>query len=293
MLKIRVSNPIDLAVGCDQEYLTGVLPSGESALSSRPKYYLTVEGSFGGDITDWEGGAVVYRNDDGTPNQTSLAKFAATSPTTYVTGDNISKQYIEITANVKPGGFESNDTNITIIGRPVQLSAPRLNPTYTPKTKLFGYDVYPLYLVGKLMDRSQINNISIREKSGTFQKTTSPILSVTNGSNGFIDLANDEELGNLTINDNTPPTNFLSVERLSSSTVDTQNEQIIRPSITKEIFYIGENQTKEIDMTKVFGIDRNVITPDNNNIEATFITAKQIGTGSSKFVQSSLNFKEQ
>ena len=52
MVKIRVSNPIDLAVGCDQEYLTGVLPSGESALSARPKYYLTVEGSFGGDITD-------------------------------------------------------------------------------------------------------------------------------------------------------------------------------------------------------------------------------------------------
>ena len=46
-------------------------------------------------------------------------------------------------------------------------------------------------------------------------------------------------------------------------------------------------------MTKVFGVDRNVITPDNNNIEVTFITAKQIGTGSSKFVQSSLNFKEQ
>ena len=94
-------------------------------------------------------------------------------------------------------------------------------------------------------------------------------------------------------NDSTPPTNFVSIDRLSSSTVDTQNEHIIRPSTTKDIFYVGENQTKEIDMTKVFGIDRNVITPDNNNIEATFITAKQIGTGSSKFVQSSLNFKEQ
>ena len=46
-------------------------------------------------------------------------------------------------------------------------------------------------------------------------------------------------------------------------------------------------------MTKVFGIDRNVITPDNNNVEAVFFTAKQLGSGSSKFVQSSLNFKEQ
>ena len=142
------------------------------------------------------------------------------------------------------------------------------------------------------MDKAQINNISIKEKTGTFQRTTAPVLSITNGSNGVIDLANDGS-SNLTINDSTPPTNFVSIDRLSSSTVDTQNGHIIRPSTTKDIFYVGENQTKEVDMTKVFGVDRNVITPDNNNIEATFLTAKQIGGGSSKFVQSSLNFKEQ
>ena len=105
-------------------------------------------------------------------------------------------------------------------------------------------------------------------------------------------MANDGS-SNLTINDSTPPTNFIEVDRLSSSIVDTQNEHIIRPSTTKDIFYIGENETKEVDMTKVFGIDRNVITPDNNNIEATFVTAKQLGSGDNKFVQSSLNFKEQ
>jgi len=170
------------------------------------------------------------------------------------------------------------------------LKASRLG--VSAKTKLFKYSVYPLYLVGKLMDGAQINNISIKEKTGTFQRTTAPILSVTNGSNGLIDLANDGS-SNLTINDNTPPTNFLEVDRLSSSNVDTQNEHVIRPSTTKDIFYIGENETKEVDMTKVFGIDRNVITPDNNNIEATFFTAKQLGSGDNKFVQSSLNFKEQ
>ena len=138
------------------------------------------------------------------------------------------------------------------------------------------------------MDKARIHNISITEKSGEFQKTTSPVIGISNGSNGFIDLAS-----NNTTNDSTPPTNFLQVERLSSSTVDTQNEQIIRPSTTKDIFYVGENETKQIDMTKVFGIDRNVITPDNNNIEAAFFTAKSLSGSSSKFVQSSLNFKEQ
>ena len=142
------------------------------------------------------------------------------------------------------------------------------------------------------MDRAQINNISIREKSGTFQRTTAPVLSVSNGSNGSIDLANDGS-SNLTINDSTPPTNFVPIDKLSSTLVDTQNQHVLRPSTTKDIFFVGENETKEIDMTKVFGVDRNVITPDNNNVEVTFFTAKQLNSGISKFVQSSLNFKEQ
>jgi hypothetical protein len=138
------------------------------------------------------------------------------------------------------------------------------------------------------MDNAKINNITITEKSLTFKKTTSPKLYITQNSNGVIDVISNEAL-----NDQTPPTNFKEVERLSSASVDTQNQRSLRTSITKDIFYIGEDKTKEVDMTKIFGIDRNVITPDNNNVEATFFTAKQLGSGSAKFVQSSLNFKEQ
>jgi len=255
------------------------------------KYFLIAD-VFGGNINDWSGGQVVYRNPDNSPNLSSLATYVDREPTEFTDGDT-TKFFIEISANVRPSGFESGDTNLIIVGRPVQLSASRLNRTNTPKVKLFKYQVYPLYLVGKLMDRAKINNISIRESTGTFQRTTAPVLSVTNGSNGVIDLANDGS-SNLTINDSTPPTNFISLDRLSSATIDTQNQQVIRPSTTKDIFYIGENKTQEIDMTKVFGVDRNVITPDNNNAEVTFITAKQISTDSgSKFVQSSINFKEQ
>ena len=288
IIKIKVSNPVGLGT-VNQEYLTGTLPTGVTTTTTNPRYFLTVEGSFGGSVTDWLDGQVVYLNDDNSVNLSSNAKFLDMTPTSYQDGSTL-KQYIEISDTVKPSKSGQSDTNINIVARPVELKASRLG--VTSKTKLFKYNVYPLYLVGKLMDKSKINNISIREKSGTFQKTTAPVLSVTNGSNGFIDLANDGSTNN-TINDSTPPTNFIEVDRLSSSIVDTQNEQIIRPSITKDIFYIGENETKEIDMTKVFGIDRNVITPDNNNIEATFFTAKQLGSGSSKFVQSSLNFKEQ
>ncbi len=93
----------------------------------------------------------------------------------------------------------------------------------------------------------------------------------------------------------TPPTNFTSVKRLSSSEVDSQNEQKLRPSITKDIFYIGANSTQEVDMSKIFGVDRNVITPDNLNLEATFLTAKKLdgSSGSTGNVQLTLNYKEQ
>jgi hypothetical protein len=287
LIKIRVNNAVGLGT-VNQEYLTGTLPSGISTTGGA-RYFLTVEGSFGGSVTDWLDGQVVYLNDDNSVNTNSNAKYADMTPTSYQDGST-SKEYIEITDTVKPSKSGQSDSNINIVGRPVQLTTARQG--VSTKSKLFKYDVYPLYLVGKLMDNAKINNISIKEKTGTFQRTTAPVLSITNGSNGVIDLANDGSSNN-TINDSTPPTNFVSIDRLSSSTVDTQNEHIIRPSTTKDIFYVGENETKEIDMTKVFGVDRNVITPDNNNIEATFLTAKQISTGSSKFVQSSLNFKEQ
>ena len=55
------------------------------------------------------------------------------------------------------------------------------------------------------------------------------------------------------------------------------------------------NSTETINMRKIFGPDRSVITPDNNNIEATFIIAKKIdgAPGSTGTVETSINFKEQ
>ena len=51
--------------------------------------------------------------------------------------------------------------------------------------------------------------------------------------------------------------------------------------------------SEEIDMTKVFGVDRRVIAPDRNNVEATFLTAKKIDPGATGEIQVTLNYKEQ
>ena len=80
---------------------------------------------------------------------------------------------------------------------------------------------------------------------------------------------------------------------MSSAGVDTQNEQKLRPGITRDTFFVGANETTQVDMSKVFGQDRNVITPDNNNLEATFWVAKKIDSGASGTMEASINYKEQ
>ena len=258
-------------------------------------YYLKVEGTFASNITDWVGGQVVYRDpSDVTNNIPTPVTFELTSnpsgtivnsrkPITFTNSSGVLFSYIKISGDIGT----SDPNNITVIGRPVTLTANALGGI---KSKLFKYSVFPLYLVGKLMDNSKINNISVKETIGETQTTVSPVLAVTNGSVGAVDNAS----GNADVT-GLPPTNFVSVKRLSSSEVDTQNEQKLRPSITKDIFFIGANSTKEIDMTKVFGVDRNVITPDNLNLEATFLTAKKLdgSSGDTGNIQLTLNYKEQ
>ena len=93
-----------------------------------------------------------------------------------------------------------------------------------------------------------------------------------------------------------PPTNFLEVDRLSSANVDIQNQQNLRVGIAKtnDIFYVGENTTKEVDLSRTFGYDRNVVTKNIFNTEATFIVAGLAKTtDSSGTIEVSLNFKEQ
>ena len=46
-------------------------------------------------------------------------------------------------------------------------------------------------------------------------------------------------------------------------------------------------------MSKIFGPDRTVITPDNQNIEAFFLVAKKLDDGSSGEIEATLNYKEQ
>jgi hypothetical protein len=143
-----------------------------------------------------------------------------------------------------------------------------------------------LYFFAKLSDNAKVNNISIKETSGGFQKTISPTFFTFGDNTAITNASGQADVTGI------PPTNFNEVTRLSSALVDKQNEQQLRPSTTVDTVFIGEDQTLEVDMSKIFGQDRNVISPDNNNIEATFLVAKKISAGSGQ-IEATLNYKEQ
>ena len=180
--------------------------------------------------------------------------------------------------------------NITIAFRPVK-STYRTPPVQVLiKRRLYNYDVFPLYFIAKMTDYAAINNISIKETIGDFTRTVAPKLFFSKNTNTTV-----PNLGDSTRGDS--PAHFKELERLSSAQVDVQNQQRIRePYEVIDTFYVGANESKTIDMTKVFGPDRQVITPDNMNIEATFMIAKKLDATDASptgIIESSLNFKEQ
>lgn len=245
--------------------------------NSNTEFYLLVQGSFPAEV-DYDKGQVAYEDVNGIVqvsssrydgNVQSFVKIIGGSPTNF--------QFIKLNSSL---GI--SQSTFTIFIRPVRVEGGAISS----KQKLYNYVPYPLYLVMKLKDNAAINNISIKEKIGDTTKTVSPRLfvlghhmEVTNASGN----ADPNEL---------PPTNFQSTSRLSSALFDIQNEQNLRPATLRDTIFVGENETKSVDMSPIFGQDRNVITPDNNNLEATFFTARRLD-GASGTVEATVTFKEQ
>ena len=241
--------------------------------ASDGNFYIQIPGTFPSLI--YAGGQVALKNSS---NETIIpgATFIGTPVGPYLSGGNpFSHIQVSSVDSIPSGSF-------SLLLRPVILTG----TGNVNSSKLFNFNPFPFYLVVKLQDNSQINNISVKETIGNFQRTISPKWYINNK-------ATIELYSGKTDNTGTSPTNFLEIDRLSSALVDTQNNSQLRPSQTRDVLYIGANTTKSINMNKVFGQDRRVITPDNNNVDATFIVAKKIDSGDFGSIQTSLNFKEQ
>ena len=192
--------------------------------------------------------------------------------------------FIEISSALS-STYAALSPNINLAFRPVRATGTGgINIS-----KLFNYTPFPLYMIFKGMDQATINSISVKETIGNFSRTITPRFFVLPSTNTSITDAG----GNATRGD--APTHFEESARLSSAEIDQQNEQKIRDGYKViDTVYIGANTTKQIDLTPVFGADRVVITPDNNNIESTFLIAKRVdGVNDETDMEATITFKEQ
>jgi hypothetical protein len=87
------------------------------------------------------------------------------------------------------------------------------------------------------------------------------------------------------------PSNFVEIQRLASTRIDTQTLQPLRPGTTFHSLYVSPNDSKPVNLTKIFGRDRYKITSGLKNNNAIFITASSI-TNSGE-IDISVNIKEQ
>ena len=250
-------------------------------------HYLQVSGSL--PAVEYDGGQVTIEDASGEA-ETTNKKFVGEVKTYMFGGEQYS--YIEIDGSITPPS-----SPFVILLRPIKQTT----GDGQTKIKLYNFDPYPLFFIAKMSDKSDIHNLTIKETSGNYVKTSSPKLFVSNVANNTASLTWSGS-GEVTLADNntsntaSAPTNFKSLDRLSGSLVDNQNVQNIRTGVLRDTFYVGKagkQVSEEIDMTKVFGVDKRVIAPDRNNVEATFFTAKKIDPGATGEVQVTLNYKEQ
>lgn len=166
---------------------------------------------------------------------------------------------------------------------PIQLTAKHISTN-----KIFKFNPFPLYVVAMMRDGGKIHSISIAEEIGEFVSTSSPKWIANN--NIVIDNVNGQAAADL------PPSNFISTDRLDSAAIDTQLEQRLRPTTTLDTFFVGAGESLNVALSNIYGPDRENITTDLLNIEATFIVGSVvpvIGEPTNGSIQISLNTAEQ
>jgi len=177
-----------------------------------------------------------------------------------------------------PGKNDGDDIQIA-------LSSLRIYATEVDKSKVMKFNPYPLYLVCFLRDKSAVNSISVKETIGDTTIASSPKWLLNNNIDKSPLISSPAE-------DDFPPVNFLSKNRLSAVAVDVEVGQQLRPYSVVNSFYVGAGETKIIDMSNIYGSDRESITPDLFNREATFVVGKTMAV-SSGTIQISINTSEQ
>ena len=227
--------------------------------------------------------------------------------TDQTTGGQLTYWYIEFKninndplPNDSLGNVRNDGSELVVAYRPIRSYSGKQygsSNSYTiASRRLYEFNPFPLFLIIKMRDKAAVNGITVKETIGDTTKTITPplyFLKETIDGTEYSRATITNASGNAVRNE--ASTHFDEVERLSAGELENQNEAKLRSGYKViDSIYIGEDESETIDLSDVFGADRQAIVPDNNNVEATFFVAKRIdGTNAETIANMSLNFKEQ
>lgn len=272
------TNPIDGTIG---NFL--------QASGNFPQLSINEDGNDDGYI----GGEVTISDANGNPVNTNLTYVGITSTYTPDPAKPREKNtFIEISGNITQE-VPSENPPYTLLLTPMELTFSDSAFTTRGKRTIFNFNPFPLFFVMQLKDYSAINNIILSEIIGLNEKTVSIVES---GSSYNTKLSLTDADGNADLVGLSPP-NFIEVDRLASLKIDTLNEQKLRTSIDQsriiDTFYVGANDSRSFDLSRIFGPDRYTILPSRRANQAYFVIAENISSNNSATVEMSLDYKEQ
>ena len=142
-----------------------------------------------------------------------------------------------------------------------------------------------IYVVVGMNDDAKINGMIVEEIRANQTITQNPVWesNLIYEDTIYVNSGNSSNILN--------PSNFIEIERLASTRIDTQTLQPLRPGVTFHSLYASPNDSKPINLTKIFGRDRYKITSGLKNNNAIFITASSIANSGE--IDISINIKEQ
>ena len=233
---------------------------------------------------------------------------------------------VNITFTGDVSTYTNPSTNVTTIYAPI--SAPltsipegkiafktlEMYGRHVSKTAVQKFDIFPLYIFVAMHDNARVYNIAVKENDGITSLSHTPTWLIGSNCNiqaveignpapsvGITDVIGTNEylgtdglfyMGGQSTQAN-PPSNFIDKYYLNAALFDTQTSQPMRPGALKYTFFVGANETVDMDMSHLFGIDRYKVTKGSFNNRSVYINSRVLDAGETGTVNISILGKEQ
>jgi hypothetical protein len=202
----------------------------------------------------------------------------------------------------------------SIPGGKIAFKVLQMTGRHVSKSAVQKFDVFPLYMFVSMHDNASVYNIAVIENDGTTSLSHTPawligsncnIEAIETGnpapSSSIVDvIGTNEYLGTDGLfymggqsTQSSPPANFTDKNYLNAAFYDTQTSQPLRPGALKYTFFVGANETVDVDMKHLFGIDRYKITKGSFNNKSVYINSRVLDAGQTGTVDISILGKEQ